>query len=44
MFIAPLAHLNEQIIQFYNKINIDEMLNIKPKQCEPKENVAANGV
>ena len=37
--IAPLAHLNKQIIEFYNKINIDEMLKINTQKCEPTENM-----
>ncbi len=42
--IAPLAHLNKQIIQFYNKINIDEMLNITSKKRTSTENMMTGRV
>ena len=31
--IAPLAYLNDQIIQFYKGINIDEMLSVPDRKC-----------
>mgnify|MGYP003683082125 CR=1 FL=1 len=31
--IAPLAYLNDRIIDFYRSINVDEMLNVKDKKC-----------
>ena len=42
--IAPLAHLNQQIIEFYNGINIDEMLNVTANQCVFVETMVADGV
>lgn len=31
--IAPLAFLNDKIVDFYRSINIDEMLNVRDKKC-----------
>ncbi len=31
--IAPLAYLNDQIIQFYRGINIDDMLSVPDRKC-----------
>ncbi len=41
--IAPLAFLNDQIIQFYKGINIDEMLSVPDKRCIPLENYMSGG-
>lgn len=35
--IAPLAYLNEQIIEFYKSINIEAMLNVSDKKCIPMD-------
>ena len=31
--IAPLAYLNDQLIQFYKSINIDAMLSVPDRKC-----------
>ncbi|MCB0378668.1 MAG: Rrf2 family transcriptional regulator [Bdellovibrionales bacterium] len=31
--IAPLAHLNDQIVQFYKGVNIGDLLSIQEKKC-----------
>lgn len=31
--IAPLAYLNDRIVNFYRSINVDEMLNISDRSC-----------
>lgn len=42
--IAPLAFLNEQIIEFYKSIIIDDMLSISEKKCIPMEAYVSGGI
>lgn len=42
--IAPLAYLNEKIVQFYKGINIDSMLRVSDKKCLPVESPGASAV
>lgn len=41
--IAPLAFLNEKIVNFYKGINIDEMLNVPDRKCLPFEPAMSGG-
>lgn len=39
--IAPLAYLNDQLVQFYKGINIDDMLSIPERKCGTIESFAS---
>lgn len=42
--ISPLAFLNEQIINFYKGINVDDMLSVSERKCAPFEPLAMGGM
>ncbi len=41
--IAPLAYLNDQLIQFYRGINIDSMLSVPERKCLSMDNYFSGG-
>ncbi len=42
--IAPLAFLNEQIVNFYRGISVDHMLSVSDRKCAPFEPMALGGM
>lgn len=41
--IAPLAYLNDQIIEFYKGINVDSLLSVPDRRCVVVENAMTGG-
>lgn len=41
--IAPLAYLNDQIIQFYKGINVDTLLSVPDRRCVVVESFMSGG-